>query len=299
MSKIVVDKELRGRPKGKAFNMDGLEGLSSDNVDVIDINSDEDIPAIACVKKRGVVATASPAVFTKLDKKYLAKKFKKKETNISDETVDMINAACNDPQFMPGEFLESILTYQNVMKETGASMKEYVRALKFCSIYEINGGNARDAFIRGRADDAFIKKHQYDKPGTSGYLMIAQAAVRYRKTPLIQKIMTQAQMPLYLMFQGLRYKAVEVLANEMVEAAYAKDRINAADKLLAHVKPPENMKVELDIGIHESSAIQQLNEQLAEIAAKQKLHMVAGSANLDDFGALKVKEDEDVIDAEV
>ena len=58
---------------------------------------------------------------------------------------------------------------------------------------------------------------------------------------MVKEILTQCDMPLHLIFGGSRFKAVAVLAHEMENADYAKDRINAADKLLTHVKPPETL----------------------------------------------------------
>ena len=80
------------------------------------------------------------------------------------------------------------------------------------------------------------------------------------------------------MFQGARYKAVALLAREMEDAAYSKDRINAADKLLGHVRPPENMDIELKIGPNaEAVSIQdELSGQLALLASNQKKLLEAG-----------------------
>ena len=85
-------------------------------------------------------------------------------------------------------------------------------------------------------------------------------------------------MPLHLMFQGARYRAVAVLAREMTDAEYSKDRIAAADKLLTHVKPPENQKIELDIGItsEAKSMHEMLNMQLSALALNQKRMLDAG-----------------------
>jgi hypothetical protein len=80
------------------------------------------------------------------------------------------------------------------------------------------------------------------------------------------------------MFQAERYKAVAVLAREMQSAPYSKDRITAAKELLAAVKPPENIQIELGVGPNrEARDLQmELNTQLAKIAANQKALLEAG-----------------------
>jgi hypothetical protein len=83
----------------------------------------------------------------------------------------------------------------------------------------------------------------------------------------------------------------------MENGKYDRDKINAAKELLAATKGPENMKIELDVGVSESSAVQQLNDQLAEIAGRSLKHLEAGATNLNELGAMKVTDD-DIIEGE-
>ena len=83
----------------------------------------------------------------------------------------------------------------------------------------------------------------------------------------------------------------------MENGRYDRDRINAAKELLAATKGPENAKIELDVTVSESSAVQQLNDQLAEIAGRSLKHLEAGSTNLKELGGMKVIDD-DIIDGE-
>ena len=100
------------------------------------------------------------------------------------------------------------------------------------------------------------------------------------------------------MFQGARYRAVAVLAREMTDAEYSKDRIAAADKLLTHVKPPENQKIELDIGMtsEAKSITASLMDQLAVMATQQRRLLEAGA---DIRSVQKLGIQAEVIDAEV
>jgi hypothetical protein len=111
------------------------------------------------------------------------------------------------------------------------------------------------------------------------YKELTSRASTHHKSPLVRKILTQSDMPLHLMFQGARYRAVAVLAREMTDAEYSKDRIAAADKLLTHVKPPENQKIELDIGMtsEAKSVTASLMDQLAVMAVQQRKLLEAGA----------------------
>ena len=91
-----------------------------------------------------------------------------------------------------------------------------------------------------------------------------------------------------LMFAGLRYKAVGVLANVMMTAKYDRDKIAAATQLLLATKS-DNIKVDLDIKVSENSAVTDLRTQLAQMAATQTAYLQSGTATLQELGAMKPK----------
>ncbi|MCK5613300.1 hypothetical protein KAR91_66125 [Candidatus Pacearchaeota archaeon] len=226
------------------------------------------------MKAFGIVNKGS----TDLTVEDLKAKFPAKKATVTQELADLINSASNDPIFNGDEFIKTLADYQTCMIETSSSIKEYVNAIKFCAYLESEDGCLYQAYKKARCNDDFVKERENDPVDSTGYNAIIAASSRYRKNPLVKKILTQADMPLYLMFQGARYKAVALLAREMEDAAYSKDRINAADKLLSHVKPPENMDIELTIGPSaEAISIQDnLSAQLALMAANQKKLLASG-----------------------
>lgn len=227
--------------------------------------------------------------------------FPTKKGTITDETASLINEATSDPMFNGDEFVQQMLSYRAVMEQNSYSMKDYIMALKFCAYLEVESDNFTEAYKRARANDPWVIERTNAAPGTPLYNELTGAASRYRKRPIVKKILTQADMPLYLMFQGARYEAVAQLAKEMTTAAYSKDRISAADKLLTHVKPPDDIKIELEVGMNEEakSATQMLNEQLMKVAMGQKAQLEAGMS-IADVQKLKISteriEDAEVID---
>lgn len=236
---------------------------------------------------------------TTVTREELVKRFPSKKTTVTDEVVDLINEANNDPEFNGDEFIENMMTYQNVMHKNSGSLSEYINALKFCAYLEADVNNYTEAYKRARANDEFVIERANLPKDSVGYRELTNAASRYRKTPMVRDILTQAEMPLYLMFQGARYGAVAKLVEEMDQAQFSKDRISAAKAILEHVKPPENMKVELDIGVKQDSTLEQLHQQLTEFADKSLVHLKNGSTDLTILGAMKVKEESDIIDADI
>lgn len=234
---------------------------------------------------------------TELTVEELIHRFPAKKNTITDEVVALINQANNDPEFNGDEFLENMNTYQNVMYKNSGSLSEYINALKFCAYLESDVNNYTEAYKRARANDQFVIDRANLPKDSTGYRELTNAASRYRKTPMVRDILTQAEMPLYLMFQGARYGAVAKLVEEMEDAQFSKDRISAAKAILEHVKPPENTKVELDIGIKQDNIIDRYENMITDLVEKQK-QMIAEGNDLNEVTNISIinSKDEDTID---
>lgn len=221
-----------------------------------------------------------------------------KKNYITQEAVDIINASMDDPEFQGESLIQTASIYESVLKGARASVPEYLNAIRFCAYMSTNESNYTEAYKKVFADREFVKNRINLPTDDPRYGELTSAASRYRRTKLVTDILTASQVPLDLIFTGHRYKAIGVLANIMETGKYDRDKINAAKELLAATKGPENIKMELDLGVKESSAVQQLNDQLAELAGRSLKHLQAGSTNLKDLGAMKVIDD-DIIEAEV
>lgn len=217
----------------------------------------------------------------------------KKKNFITQEAVDIINESINDPEFQGESLLQTASTYEAVLKGARASVPEYLNAIRFCAYIATNNSNYTEAYKKVFADREFVQERINLNTSDPKYAELTSAASRYRRTKLVTDILTASQVPLDLIFTGHRYKAIGVLADVMENGRYDRDRVNAAKELLAATKGPENVKIELDVGIKEDSAVQQLNDQLAQMAARQKSMLESGASNLEEFGNMKV------IDAEV
>lgn len=221
-----------------------------------------------------------------------------KKNAVTQEIVDIINASTHEPEFQGESLLQTATTYERVLAgRSGVSLREYIYAIKFCAYMTSMEDNATEAYKKTFIHRDFVKERINEPTTSPKYNELTKAASRYRASKLVVDILTFSQLPLHILFTGQRYAAISVLATEMVEAKFSKDRIMAAKELLAATKGPENMKIELDLGVKESSAVQQLNDQLAMMASRQKQMLESGAASLVEYGALKVK-DEDVLEAE-
>ena len=218
---------------------------------------------------------------------------------LTQDIVDMINSVQNEAEFQGESLLQTMVTYQKVLDTAKVGIKEYVNAIRFCAYLVSMDDNYTEAYKRTFCERDFVKKRAALPTDTTKYAELTSAASRYRRSKLVVDILTASQVPLGLLYMGHQYEAVNVLYDVMHTAKYDRDKINAAKELLAAVKLPETAKVELDVNVKESTAVQQLNDQLAQLANRQMQHLQAGSVDLDDIGAMKVAGDSTVVDAEV
>ena len=227
----------------------------------------------------------------------LQKALPSRKNTITDEIVEIINKSQDDPEFQGESLLQTAITYENVMMNNKAGIKEYIDAIRFCAYLISLEDNYTEAYKKTFSYRDFVKNRLDVTPDSSKYRELTNAASRYRRSKLVVDLLTFSQVPLDILFSGYRYKAIGVLANEMETAAYSRDRIAAAKELLLAVKGPENKKIELEIGVKESSAVANLNEQLSMLASKQKMLLESGAKDLTDFGSMIVQEE--IVDAEL
>ena len=218
---------------------------------------------------------------------------------VTNEIVEILNQSVNEPEFQGESLLQTAITYENIMTKNRAGIREYVDAIRFCAYLISMEDNYTEAYKRTFSYRDFVKERMNVDTKSVKYAELTSAASRYkRNSKLVADLLTYSQAPMEIMFLGLRYKAVGVLADVMMNARQDRDKINAAKELLAATKGPETQKIELDIGVKENSAIANLNEQLSVLAGKQKMLLEAGARDLSDFGSMKVKQEE-IVDAEL
>lgn len=213
---------------------------------------------------------------------------------ITDELVDLINQIQTEPEFQGETMVQTMITYQNALKGARVSMRAYVNAIRFCAYLVSMDDNYTEAYKRTFYDTDFVKVRANVSTSDPRYAELTSAASRYRRSKLVVDILTLSQVPLDMLFAGYRYKAMAVLAETMVTAKLDRDRIQAARSVLEMTKS-DTIKVDLDVGVKESSAVASLKTQLAEMAAQQVALLNSGTTSLKELGGLKPIEDAEIV----
>lgn len=209
---------------------------------------------------------------------------------ITQEAVDIINRSLNEPEFQGESLAQTAMLYEKVLKGSRVSVVEYLNAIRFCAYMTTNEENYTEAYKKVFWDRPFVKERKDLPTDDPKYCELTSAASRYRRSKLVVDILTVSQVPLDMLFAGQRYKALGVLVDVMENGRLDRDRVNAAKEILAATAGADHVKIELDVGIKEDSAVKQLNDQLNEIAANQRNMMSRGVVDLNTVGSMKVIE---------
>jgi len=185
------------------------------------------------------------------------------KTNVSQQMVDELNNLSQDP-IAAENMRNNFLSYTNVMMDGKFKLEDYVYAVVYTS-YRIMGYNRRDAYSR-----TFPKRYQALKARGASEKDISAYVGAYNKNKLVNLIMEQTLVPVWILNQHVYQKAINTQADLMLNARSEKVRSDAANSLLTHLKKPETKQIELNIGIKEDSGMDELRGKLREMAELQQ-----------------------------
>ena len=204
--------------------------------------------------------------------------------------VDEVNKLVEDPDYGE-EFRNAYLTHTTILSgKESFSLKTYANAVKFYSLTAA-GLPAVRAYIKVFPErlQARIDRGQsiHDMPGE---------ASRFNSSDAVNKIRSQALVPIHLVNQGTVQQAINALTTIMLKGKSEIARVSAATTLIKELRPPEVQQVELQLGMSDAALEAQAkqNEQLATIAENQRRLLIAG-ADIGDIQQIHVT----TIDAEV
>lgn len=191
--------------------------------------------------------------------------------NVSLDVMHNINASISDPDIRD-HVLENILSYTSVLKDGKFKLQSYLDGVKYVSFKTMGDSNIQawvktfpDRYARLVANNASEKD-------------ISAHVAMFNSTKIVALLYEQTLRPIHIMNAHHAQAAINKLVTLMDTALNERVQMESADKLLIHLKPPETKKIELDVGIKESSALASLKQLTAEYAAQQKRAIEAGIA---------------------
>lgn len=182
---------------------------------------------------------------------------------IDQKIVDTINTLVQDPEVRE-MYRENIISYTNVLDQGKFKLTSYLDAVRYVS-YKLLGETNVKSYIK-----TFPTKYaDFKKNGVSDH-DVGKYVHAYNKSKLVNLIWEQSMVPFHVLNQDARQKALNNLIDIMQHSNSDKVRVDAANGVLTHTAPPQTAKVELDIGVQDSSALDDLREVTAQLAIQQR-----------------------------
>ena len=161
-------------------------------------------------------------------------------------------------------FKENFISYTIVLQEGKYTTQQYIDAIKYVSFKNMGYTNV-DAFRR-----TFPEKIKRYKAEGKSDAEVHNFVSGFNRSKLVTAVIERTVIPLHVLNQEYAQKAITRLVRVMAESNNDLAVVKAADSLLNHLKPPVETKVTLDIGVQETSAIQDLKEETKRLASLQK-----------------------------
>lgn len=213
--------------------------------------------------------------------------------NVSQDLVDLVNNISNDPEACR-TIRETFISYTSVLKEGRFKSEDYVYAVTYVS-YKLMGYNNKEAYARTfpARYQALVAKGATEKD-------ISAYVSAYNKGKLVNLILEQTLIPVWVLNQEVYQKAISVQAELMMTAKSEKVRAEAANSILTHLKKPEKKEIELRLDTADNSGLNELKDKLLEMAQLQQELIQAGLSTKDiAHQRLVPADDGSIIDAEV
>ncbi len=220
----------------------------------------------------------SAAITTELIKRALPKKLR---GNFNDEMMGRLNGIVTDSAERDG-YYRDIITYSSVLLEGAFRLEDYFSAVRYVG-FKLTGNTNQLSYMK-------TFPHRYQRLVNMGKSddEISNHVAAYHRTMLVGKILEQGVVPLYISHQDIAHEALASMVRTMQETMSDRIRIDAADRILLHLKIPEVAKVQLDLNIKEDDSIKELRSATLSLVKQQKEMLEAGVMNVKQVAHSKI-----------
>ena len=216
---------------------------------------------------------------------------KKSRSMVTQALVDKINDWGEDPKLLGG-FQANVLSYIGVLKDGRFKITDYMNAVRFVS-YKLIGHNDIDAYAI-----AFPDRYQRLIDEGENRNSIAPYVSMYKKGKLVVQIFEQTIVPSHVLNAPMHQQALNIALAIAMDSRSDVARVNACNTILANTKPPEAVKLELDISIDTGSVIDDYESAMRAMVDKQK-ELIAQGGDLKAIANASIKRPDVIIEAEI
>lgn len=204
--------------------------------------------------------------------------------------TDQINNLVADP-IIAETIRENFVSYTRVLQEGKFKTEDYLHAVAYVAFKHMGYSN-QEAYFR-----TFPQRHAaLVAKGTSSKDISAYVSA-YHKGKLVNLIMEQSLVPMWIVNQDAYQKAINTQLDIMDNSQSDMARTAAANSILTHLAKPKEAAVTLNLSTGETSGMAEMREMLLSLARRQQEAIGAGVSPREIAGQKLI--DTSVIDVEV
>jgi len=211
----------------------------------------------------------SNAIGVEVIRKALPKKVQK---NFTDEMAARLIGVVSDADERE-RYLSNVITYAGVLRNNSFKLEEYFAAVRYVG-FKMQGETNQMSYLK-----TFPNRYQRLLNLGKTDSDIAGYVSCYQRTMLVSKILEQGIIPLYVSHQDLAFEALTTLVNTMKDTKSDRVRIDAADRILLHLKIPEVAKVQMDVNVKPDDSISELRQATLALVKQQEEMLLSGQMN--------------------
>lgn len=207
---------------------------------------------------------------------------KEVRSSITDSVVTLINDVSSADSTMRESFRDNLVGFVKVMREGSFKLTDYVNAVRYVS-YRLTGLGIGESWKRTFPDRL---KRLLDEGASANH--ISGFSTAYNKNKLVNLIMEQSLVPMYVLNLDMYQEALNVQAELMRSANSEMVRTTAANSILVQLKKPEDKTLKVDMNINEGKQIDELREVTRKLAEAQLRSIEAGSSTIIDVARSQI-----------
>lgn len=176
--------------------------------------------------------------------------------------VDTINQISADP-LVAEVIRDNFLSYAHVLRDGKFKTDDYVNAVAYVS-YKLMGNTNQDAYFK-----TFPQRYSLLVSRGATPKDISSYVAAYNKGKLVNLILEQTLVPVWILNQDIYQKAINTQAHLMTSAQSELVRTNAANSILTHLARPKEVAAKLTIAMEETNGMKELTTLMRTLAQRQ------------------------------
>lgn len=190
------------------------------------------------------------------------------------ELVDALNNIPLDPE-VADTIRDNFISYSKVLKEGKYKIEDYMNAIAYVT-FRMMGYNNQESYARTfpQRYNALVAQNKSSKD-------ISSYVAMYNKGKLVNAIMEQSMIPVWLINHDVMQKAINHQVYLMENAKSEMVQMQAAKALMDTLKKPESKDINVNIGTTEDKGVEELRNMMVGLAERQKQLIEQGVSTRD------------------